>query len=279
MIYIVTALQIEASPIIEYFKLKRDITVNAYQVYKNNEMALIVGGVGKVKSAMAAAYLLTSCNSSKSDVLLNIGFCGASSKVYPLGSLLLINKVRDIDTGRDYYPDLYTGRSLPQAALCCCTKPMGQSQPNGEGDFYCDMEASGIMEAARKFIYAHKVVILKIISDYLTPEILKKEELKGYIQNQMPCVEELIKELKDLDDSSERTLTEDEEKLISTISENLRFSNAMKQQLSKEVWKAKLHGVMPDKIFEAYGSMQVNSKAEGKRAFERIIGELKQGNV
>lgn len=168
MIYIVTALQIEASPIIEYFRLKRDMSINEYQVYKNSEIALIVGGVGKVKSAMAAVYLLAENKASKKDILLNIGFCGASAGRYPLGSLLLINKIKDMDTERDYYPDVFAGSNIPHEALLCCSKPIGKNALKGNTDFFCDMESSGVMEAARKFVYTHNVVILKVISDYLT---------------------------------------------------------------------------------------------------------------
>lgn len=279
MIYIVTALQIEASPIIEYFKLKRDMTIDAYQVYKNSEITLIVGGIGKVKSAMAAVYLLTSNRATKKDILLNIGFCGASNNKYPLGSLLLINKISDMDTERDYYPDVFIGKNLPHEALYCCSKPLGKNVLKDIRDFFCDMESSGIMEAAKKFTYAHKVVILKVISDYLTPEHLNKEQLKCYIQNQIPYVEQIINELKNLDDSFSEIQMEEEEKLISIISQNLRFSRSMKQILFNEVKKIKLRGFDPIKILETYRLTGVNSKVEGKRTFEQIIEKLKQGNA
>jgi nucleoside phosphorylase len=56
MIFIITALAIEAVPIIEHFKLKTDRNVHTYNIYRNAEIALIVAGVGKVKSAMASVY-------------------------------------------------------------------------------------------------------------------------------------------------------------------------------------------------------------------------------
>lgn len=276
MVYIVTALQIEASPVIEYFKLKRDLSINEYQIYRNSEIALIVGGVGKIKSAMAAVYLLTSCKASKKDILLNIGFCGASTAEYPLGSLLLINKISDMDTGRDYYPDIFSGRNLPKAALYCCSKPMEENILKEKAGFFCDMESSGIMEAAKKFTYTHKVVILKVISDYLTPLGLDKEQLKGYIRNQIPFVEEIINALKLLDDSLNEIKMEQESMLLGIISENLKFSRSMNQILFSEVKRMKLRGYDPLKILEAYRLTSINSKVEGKRIFEQIIGELKK---
>lgn len=279
MIYIVTALQIEASPIVEYFRLKRDMSINEYQVYKNSEIMLITGGVGKIKSAMAAVYLLAGNRSSKRDILLNIGFCGAASKKYPLGSLLIINKITDMDTGRDYYPDVFTGRDLPHEALYCCSKPMGRNALKDNEDCFCDMESSGIMEAARKFIYTHNVAVLKIISDYLTPDGLNKKQLQAYIQNQMPCVEQIINELKQLSDGSCNIRLDEEEKLIDIISDGLRLTKSMKQILFNEVKRIKLKGHEPIRILQAYKTESINTKAEGKRTLERIIEELKQTNI
>lgn len=58
MIFIVTALMLEAAPIIDYFKLKKDMTIHPYSVYKGSDIALIVSGVGKLKSAMAQSFYI-----------------------------------------------------------------------------------------------------------------------------------------------------------------------------------------------------------------------------
>ncbi len=275
MVLIVTALMIEATPIIEHFKLKKDMTIHAYPVYKNSEITLIIGGVGKVKIAMAAVYLLSIFKVTKKDFLLNIGFCGTSSSKYDLGSLLVINKITDMDTGRDSYPDIFFNHELPQEALCCYSKPVQSESFKGETDVFCDMESAGIIEAAKKFTYAHQVVILKVISDYLSPENLNKERLKNFLRQHMPCIEQIIAELKGLNDIYTELCLEEENKLLNTISWNLRFSEAMKQLLSKEVKKAKLKGMEPLKILEYFMEAKVNSKVEGKKIFEEISQRLK----
>jgi nucleoside phosphorylase len=178
MILIVTALMLEAAPFIEYFKLKKDMSVLPYSVYIGSEIALIVSGVGKVQSAMAAVYLNSLYNSGRSNILINVGLCGSGSNRYETGTLLVINKITDMDTGRDYYPDIFFGSSLPKAALLCYSKPVKKEDNPLELDFFCDMESAGVMEAAKKFSYSHNVLILKIISDFLTPEKLDKKQLK-----------------------------------------------------------------------------------------------------
>jgi nucleoside phosphorylase len=100
--------------------------------------------------------------------LINIGFCGSSTTHYKLGSLLLIDKITDMDTNTDYYPDVFIGQDLPREALSCYSRPVLRESFNCETAVFCDMESAGIIEVAKKFTYAHQVAIVKIISDYLT---------------------------------------------------------------------------------------------------------------
>jgi len=46
-IFIYTALPCEAKPLIEHYKLKKDLTVHAFAVYLNNDICLVVSGLGK----------------------------------------------------------------------------------------------------------------------------------------------------------------------------------------------------------------------------------------
>lgn len=279
MVLIITALMIEAKPIIRHFKLKKDMTLHAYPVFRNGETALIVGGTGKVKSAMAAVYLFSLYGSDKRDILINIGFCGSSSNLYSPGSLLAVNRVSDMDTGMDYYPDIFWGRELPKKALCCYSRPVRRSDLKTGSEVFCDMESAGIMEAARKFAYAHQTAIVKVISDDLTPDNLDKKLLEGYMEKHMPCLEQIINELKQLGHHCDKLVLDEEKRVLDAISRDLRFTEAMKQMLFKEIKKAKQQGAEPLDILKPHEGIIVNSKNEGKISFEKIIGELKQKDV
>ncbi|QCX33261.1 5'-methylthioadenosine/S-adenosylhomocysteine nucleosidase [Caloramator sp. E03] len=274
MVFIVTALMLEASPLIEYFSLKKDMKINNYQVYKNSDIALVISGVGKIKSAMAAIYLLSTFKSKKEDILINIGFCGTNSLKYALGELIAINKVKDMDTGKDYYPDVYFGKNIPKETLCCSSKPIFKEDYKEDKDMLFDMESVGIMEAGQKFLYTHNTVILKIISDFLTPKDLDKEMLKDYIKNNIPYIVEIIDELKNLNDSSKISF-EEEERAVNLLCESLNFTEAMKKMLFKEVKKSKLKGLEPLNILNDFSCREVKIKKEGKRVFEQIIEKLK----
>lgn len=205
MIYIVTALMLEAAPLIQHFNLKKDLDRRDFPVFRGSDIILAVSGTGKVQAAMAAAALLTSNPPTKHDVLLNIGFCGiclpvANTKTQPsdlnraglsgrsghnetiqAGTMLSIWKVTDVDTGHDYYPDVLHDQNLPAAVLQCHAAPViremfelsenGSDAPitraNPPQIVAVDMESAGIMAAARVWLAPHQVVLLKIISDHL----------------------------------------------------------------------------------------------------------------
>ena len=106
MIYVVTALPWEARPVIERYNLKRDDNCKFFPMFKGSNMCLIVSGIGKMASAIAAAYLLSGGNAGQDAAIVNIGVCGAVKQQYPIGTPVLIHKITDHETGRDYYSDI-----------------------------------------------------------------------------------------------------------------------------------------------------------------------------
>lgn len=274
MILIVTALMVEASPIINHFKLKKDMKSHAYAIYRNSDMALVVSGVGKLKSAAATTYLCASYGTTEADIIINLGFCGTGSRKYIPGTLLLINKITDMDTEIDYYPDILFGKNLPKESLLCNSKLVRKEHIRKEDvkiDIFCDMESSGFFEAAAKFAYSHNIVVLKIISDYLEPDNISKKLLRDFIQGNIPKIEYIIDELKKINSNiSKFSFTKAENEVFSSIFCNLYFSEAMKQRFLKDMKAAKLKGIEPLDILEPFINQKVDSKAQGKLILEQI---------
>ena len=50
----VVALSPEAQPLIRYYKLKRDRQITAFELYRNDNIQLIISGIGKYNTAIAA---------------------------------------------------------------------------------------------------------------------------------------------------------------------------------------------------------------------------------
>lgn len=277
MILIVTALMAEAAPIIEHFRLKKDMDAHAFQVFRNDEIKLVISGVGKVKSAMAAAWLLASCG--RDAFLVNVGCCGIAGKEFEAGRLFMVHKVTDMDTGLDYYPDVFAGRDIPRTAICCYSKPVSCGAGVLADRTAVDMESAGIMEAAGKFLDAHRVVILKIASDPLSPGRLNKATLSGYVRGNIARIERVIDELWALGGSCGGRVSGCALEMIETLASNLRLTRSMKDALVKAVEGSTASGGEPVPILESFRGLTAKTKNEGKAILGRIIAKLNGRNV
>ena len=85
MIYVAAALTAEAKPLITYFKLKRDNEIKKYQVFKNEEIILIITGSGMMQGAIGTTYLLSSLNIREEDIFVNLGICLSLIHIYSYG--------------------------------------------------------------------------------------------------------------------------------------------------------------------------------------------------
>ena len=170
MIYIVTALAQEAIPLIQHFKLKKDLSHTKFDIYRNDMIKLIVTGTGKLKSAVATTYLLLKEPPKKSDKILNFGICGSGLEKHKSGQIFLINKIEDVNSGKSYYPEIIFSHLLPEATIVTYEKPVIKSKTSNSVSELVDMEVSGFYEAANTFVQSHNIIILKVVSDHLGGE-------------------------------------------------------------------------------------------------------------
>ena len=97
----VVALQNEAKPLIEYYKLTL-LHHYPFKVYKNENKWLIVSKVGNKMIKKACLHLSEISHSHLNTVWLNVGTAGHLH--YPLGTILIANKIIDDHTKAIYYP-------------------------------------------------------------------------------------------------------------------------------------------------------------------------------
>ena len=157
--FIYTALPCEAKPLVEYFKLKKDMSIQAFTVYFNNEICLTVTGVGKSAMAAGVAFTQALFASVEHPIILNIGVAGHKHEA--LGRLFFADKIMDVDSERSYYPSLiYT---LP--VITCGIQTVSKPQASYHPSYLCDMEASAFYETAVRFTSSEFVFCLKVVSD------------------------------------------------------------------------------------------------------------------
>jgi len=277
MIYLVVALKKEAEPFIRHYHLKKDMSISAFSVYQNERMTLLISGVGKIKSAMAATFLLT--QSSKKDILLvNVGICGSFEKKYPTGQLFFLHKITDHDTRRDYYPEVFSFLPIEGKEIRTFSVPVSKKKlPNIPLDLV-DMEAAGIMEAAEHFLFSHQVLLLKIVSDFLEGERLSASLPEALIEAQLSTIDRVLSLVMD---SFPKEYPDLEGLLLSCrqCGAGFRFSDTMLRQLENDIRLAYARGKDVSSIFSLYPVPEKLTKEEGKRIFESIRSELKKETV
>ncbi len=204
MIYIITALDAEAKPLCDYYRLKRDLSL-PFTLYRNEQMVLLVSGMGKTNALMAVSALLGWWVPGSGDIMINIGICGAPS-AYTIGEGLLIHQIRDGE--RRYYPDILYTHPLCESSLVSVDEP--QAMPY---EYPVDMESSAVFQAASRFFKLHQMAFMKIVSDHFTPEKVTKEGAMDLIRSHTDTLDGVIQALQSVQiDLS--LFTEDERLLI-----------------------------------------------------------------
>lgn len=158
-IFIYTALPCEAQPLIGHFRLKKDLRVQAFAVFRRENICLTVTGIGKSAMAAGIAYTQALFAGSPYPVMLNAGIAG--HKYHPLGSVFLANKITDADSQKCHYPPLVFKPPCAATSIQTYAKP----QLAYRHDELCDMEASAFYETAARFTTGELIQALKVVSD------------------------------------------------------------------------------------------------------------------
>jgi hypothetical protein len=157
MILIHAALLCEAQAFIEYCKLKK---INS-KIYKNNYIVLLISGVGKHNTISSLDYMFLNYDILKA---INIGIAGCNNTTQSIGELFCTNqKLDDIP-----YLPLETV-DTPQTAL------------NTVDSTLYDMEGKYFLDISSNYLNQKDIYIFKVISDYLSNEVLKKDFIKNLL--------------------------------------------------------------------------------------------------
>ena len=208
MLRFVVALEAEAKPLIDRYRLKRDPAARAFSVYRGESTSLVVSGVGKVAAAAATVYLNACDDSLGPAVWLNVGIAGHATR--PVGEAVAVHKIRDVASGRAWYPPRVF--EAPSSDQHPCTSDQLTTVDRPERDYAdpgaYDMEASGFYPTACRFTSSELVHCLKIVSDgpeanleELTPSRVVRlvEQRLGWVEAWAAACLPLAKELTDLE--------------------------------------------------------------------------------
>jgi len=227
MIHFVTATISEARPLIEEYKLKKDINSNNFQLFCNEKYSLIVSGIGKINSALSVSHTFFNLNQKLNNIWINIGIAGHINE--KIGKLILVNKVIDSGTKKSFYPFFSKKYSLKQIACTTYDKP--------DFDYnisMSDMELSGFFYSANKYSSKELIHSLKIISDNENKKIDFKDNkvIQELIEINVPKIKKFVSSIEII----HKKFFLPDEKVNQRIKEDLKMFNytfSEKIQLSK----------------------------------------------
>lgn len=260
MVYLITALDAEARPIIEHYRLKRSYAL-PYTLYSNDSMVLLVTQVGSKNAMMALSSLLGWRKPDTSDILINIGICGGP-EIFPIGEPLLVHQI--IDDNRHYYPDILYAHSLHETPLLSVDTP--KDIPLG---IPVDMESSGIFQAASRFFKIHQIAFLKIVSDHFNPESVTKDGVITLIKNQLSTIDFLIAQLQGISDNHQLFTSEERDSIEHF---KTHFTKSQSDSLEDALTYYRLKS--PEKPLIFPSESLPSSKRERSKLHEHLIATL-----
>ncbi len=271
MIYIVCALYFEAEYFIKKLELERNRDFDKFDIYSSDKYFLIITGSGKINSAAALAYALSSRKINKNDILINFGICGSLNKNLKLGDCFFINKIMDYDSGYIYYPETIFKTYKSEQRL------LTVSQKIFEHDSNCliDMEASAVYSVGSKFFKSYQIMFFKILSDYSDVDILDKAQISKFIQKESEFIIEFTEKIHNELSKRRNILSAADEILLDSIGRNLCLSKTNCLYLFKcaEFYKASAGNLG---ILIPYSENIVNDKNTGKVLLNEIKNKLLQ---
>lgn len=226
-VFIYTALPCEAKPLVDFFCLKKQMSVTAFAVYANQNICLTVTGCGKAAMAAGIAYTQALSAQDRRPVMLNIGIAGHPEHF--LGEVFLIEKITDADSGKSYYPPLVFTPPCGTENIQTASKPqLAYLLP-----CLYDMEVSAFYETATRFAYAELIHSLKVVSDNKTSpaDMIHPKQVSELIAAQMGTINDVISALIMLAEQLPVTAHQQFAQLISRY----RFTAAEKQLLAKQL--------------------------------------------
>ena len=171
MLYIITALKSEAQAFVEKYGLIKKSS-DGYTIFENDELRVIVSGVGIESAKKAAAFLLKNFAIEGNDIFINIGIC-AADKRYKVGTLINIDSIA-------YNKEKHTLKKSFLHTITCSDEELSSNLYD-----IADMESFGFYEATKEIENRY---IFKVVSDNFEPCKVTKDGTKKLIFNAIDAI-------------------------------------------------------------------------------------------
>lgn len=233
MLHLLCALHCEAKPWIDHFRLQRQPQLSGFECYRNQQVWLVISGIGGLSMAAASAWLAG--QQTRPALWLNVGIAG-HAEAEP-GQLFVLNKVSAANQQNRYYPPQLLRRGPPgQACLS-----IDQEQSDYPEHELLDMEAWAFQHIARRFQSAELVQALKVVSDNrLNSPTRDKAHISHLIATALPAALDAIKQWQSLLELQQQ---ESVDALQQELQQRLHFSRTQAQQLHRLLQQNRAFGI------------------------------------
>ena len=187
--HLAVAMACEAKPLLSQFGLRRATEATAFPVYRGDDVALVVTGVGCIAAAAGVGYLAGLTGAGRGDPWINVGVGG--HRELSVGTVVLAHEVRDAASGRTTYPP----RALVEELSSIEVLTVAEVERRYEEDVVYEMEAAAFLTTARRFAIGELVQVLKIISDgpASPADELDPDRISRLVESCLPAVANLVR--------------------------------------------------------------------------------------
>ena len=225
MIHFVVATNSEARPLIDLFKLKKIKDLKQAFIYANQNISLIISGIGKVNAAIGVTQTYYYYNQKNNNIWINIGLAG--HKYLKVGDICTINKITDNETKKIFFPFVNKFKIQNQECLS-----VGKQRKNYSSKVY-DMESFGFYQSACKYSSKELLQIVKIISDnqFESIDFKNKEVVYNMILNHKKLINELCSFMFNLKKEFYPTSNEIIENEFNNLFTKIKFTFTEREQM------------------------------------------------
>ncbi|OUX32725.1 MAG: hypothetical protein CBE24_03040 [bacterium TMED264] len=263
---ILSALKSESQPFIKFYNLEKDRRFS-FPVFRNEDLYLL--GIGMGKKYIEKRVNVFFQKMEKLPIqFINIGLAGGKKSIHTIGDIFIINKIRDENSNKFYFPDILYKHSYKESGITTVCKEI----TNGGAEFsdLVDMEASEIFKVCSKLSSAHNLIFIKIVSDYMDKSLenFGKNHLSTLMKSNIEGIATFIKNSNLSNNETHKILNDFDEEWLAKIIRILRLTKTQSLLIEK-YFKGKM---IRDPSY-SYSTIPVNkpkSKFERNQIFKKI---------
>lgn len=230
----------EAKPIIDKFKLKKNLAIKEFNLYQANNIFLCITGIGELPVVSAISFLAGKGIISQFSVIINYGIAGA--KELEVGELVEINKITNYSRpgNSSYFPIKVQNFGLIEKELITHHVAVTDCPSNA----LVDMEGYAVFQTSLKFVSIEQIWIAKVVSDNQQYQVteLNKNSISQLLNKHIGKITEVLEFYQSLSSFLTEINTMPAE--FEQITKNVKFSFSEKIKLKKLLLKLRNKGTV-----------------------------------